>query len=334
MRLLRNREIRTELLIGLGITAVLSAVGFFVHVWAGGLLLVLGLGLCGLHLWFGARRYDRIAALSQSIDRVLHGEESLLIADADEGELSILYHELHKMTVRLKEQTDLLAADKVRLTDAIADIFHQVRTPLTSMTLGLALLKAPELPYERRIALTHELLRQTERIRWLVETLLKLSKLDAGTAALSPVSLPVRTLLSRAAEPFTIAMELRGIAYQPSIGDEQLVCDPAWTAEALGNLLKNAMEHTPSGGTVSVTARQTPLFCELVFSDTGEGFDRDDLPHLFERYYRGKNAGPDSIGIGLALTREVLAAQNATITASNNASGGARFTVRFYTSTV
>ena len=330
MRLLRNREIRNELLIGLGITAVLSAVGFFVHPIVGGLLLLLGIVLCGTHLWFGVHRYDRIATLSQSVDRVLHGEEVLLIADTDEGELSILYHELHKMTVRLKEQTDQLAADKIQLTDAVADIFHQIRTPLTSLTLGLTLLGTPELTYERRVELTRDLLRQTERTRWLVETLLKLSKLDAGTVRFEMQRISLRELILRAVEPFSIAMELKGIAYQTSIGNEQIECDPAWTTEAFGNLLKNAMEHTPSGGTVSVAAEETPLFCEIVVSDTGEGFDRDDLPHLFERFYRGKNAAPDSIGIGLALTRQVLADENATITASNNPSGGARFTVRFY----
>ena len=90
------------------------------------------------------------------------------------------------------------------------------------------------------------------------------------------------------------------------------------------------MEHTSAGGTVSVTAEETVLFTEILVSDTGEGFDREDLPHLFERFYRGKNADPDSIGIGLALTREILAAQNATISASNKATGGAQFSVRFY----
>ena len=125
-------------------------------------------------------------------------------------------------------------------------------------------------------------------------------------------------------------MELRDIEYRATVKDETVVCDPAWTVEAIGNLLKNAIEHTPAGGTVSVEVSDTPLFTEFVVTDTGEGFDREDIPHLFERYYRGKNANPDSIGIGLALTREVLAAQNATITASNNPTGGARFTVRLY----
>ncbi|MBR0081667.1 MAG: HAMP domain-containing histidine kinase [Clostridia bacterium] len=330
MTLLRNREIRTELLIGAGATLLLAAIAFFVHPLAGVLLLVLGFGLTGVHLWFGARRYARIAALSQRINRILHGEEQLIVSESDEGELSILYHELHKMTVRLQEQTDRLAADKVQLTDAIADIFHQIRTPLTSITLGLTLLKEPELPYERRIALTRELLRQTERIRWLVETLLKLSKLDAGTAVFTPVAMEVRTLLERAVEPLSIAMELREIRFEMRVGSERLTCDPAWTAEAFGNLLKNATEHTPAGGTVTVEATETPLFTEITVSDTGDGFSEADLPRLFERFYRGKNASSDSIGIGLAFTREVLAAQNATIAASNQVGGGARFVVRFY----
>ena len=110
--------------------------------------------------------------------------------------------------------------------------------------------------------------------------------------------------------------------------------DLPWTAEALGNILKNCMEHTPEGGTVTVTAEETPIFTRIVVRDTGPGFDPADIPHLFERFYRGSTAGSGSIGIGLAMSRMVIAAQNGTVTADNPTDGGARFTVRFYKSII
>ena len=106
--------------------------------------------------------------------------------------------------------------------------------------------------------------------------------------------------------------------------------DAEWTAEAIGNLFKNCMEHTPAGGTVTASAAETALYTEITVEDTGEGIDPDDLPHLFERYYKGKNATSESIGIGLALARSIVAAQNGTIAAQNRKDGGARFIVRFY----
>lgn len=331
---LRNREIQTELILDAAISVALGVIGLLLSPAAGALLLLLGVLLSGLHLWLGVRRYRRIEALSNAIDRILHGQEQLLIAQNDEGELAILNSEIRKMTMRLKEQTDLLRREKLRLTDAIADIFHQVRTPLTAINLIITLLNEHDLPFEERRELTRELKKQTDRIRWLVETLLKLSKLDAGAVAFRSETLSARALIDAAAEPFRIGMELREQTLLLRIGDEKLTCDRQWTIEAIGNLLKNCMEHTPRGGSICIEANETPLFTELTITDSGEGFDREDIPHLFERFYKGRNAVKESIGIGLAFSREVLAAQDGVLTAQNASEGGARFTVRFYKSTV
>lgn len=317
-----------------GVTLMMAGIGFFIHPAAGAFALGTGLLLCAIRLWTAHRQYRRIAALADAVDRILHGQTQALIEDSGEGELSILTAELHKMTVRLNEQNAALAADKRQLSHAIADILHQIRTPLTSLRLGLAMLADPERERKEQVALVHELTNQTMRIGRLVEMLLKLSKLDAGTANLHPVSTPVRGLLERASEPFRIPMELRGQTLSITAGDETAECDPDWTVEALGNLLKNAMEHTPAGGTVSVTSAATPLFTEIVVQDTGEGIAPEDLGRVFERYYKGKNATSDSIGIGLAFAREILAAQGGTVAASNVPGGGARFAVRLYRTVV
>lgn len=330
MKLFRNRDFRNELLIFSGLTLLAAVGGFFVSPVCGGLLLLLGAAFTALWCVFYAKREKKLAAFSQCIDRVLHGQDSVLISECEEGELSILSSEIGKMTLRLREQTDLLTRDKLRLTDAIADIFHQVRTPMTAMNLLVSLLSEPELSYSRRLALTRELHGQLERTDFLVEALLKMSKIDAGTAKFAEEPVAVSELVSRAVEPFRIRMELRGQVFSADCGSTRFRGDLLWTTEAIGNLLKNCMEHTPEGGSITVTAQENALYTQISIRDTGTGFDPEDVPHLFERFYRGKNAGTGSVGIGLALTRMIVSAQNGSVTAQNAPDGGAQFTVRFY----
>lgn len=335
MRELRNREYRLEWIAYALAAAVFAGAGFaLAGPLCGGLLLLCGAAFIGLHAVFTRRRYRAIEAVSAELDRILHGQEVLRIGENDEGELSILRSEIQKMTVRLKENADALLEDKLYLTRAIEDIFHQLRTPLTAMNLEVSLLGREELPYERRLALSRELKQQLEHTGWLVETLLKMSQLDAGTVKLRSDSISVRQLAEKAAEPLAIPMELRGQELRLDVRDEHFTGDLPWTAEALGNILKNCMEHTPAGGTITVTAEETPIFTQVSVRDTGPGFHPEDIPHLFERFYRGKDAGSGSIGIGLAMSRAVIAAENGTVAADNPPGGGARFTVKFYKTVV
>ena len=351
-KVLKNPEVKREFIIYLAVSAFAALCSYglsvaaayrssiralVVHIVgpvAAVCVFALGIIFSALHLYFSSVRYKKIAGLSDSIDGILHGTENVLIAGSEEGELSVLVSEVQKMTVRLKEQTDLLRADKIRLTDAIADIFHQIRTPLTSMNLVVTLMRDEDMSYERRVQLTRELKKQLERVQWLIESLLKLSKIDAGTAVFESKEVSVKKLVEKAAEPFLIPMELRAQEFKVTAGNESFTGDLQWSVEAISNLIKNAMEHTPEGGTISVTALETSLFTEISVEDSGEGFFSEDIPHLFERFYKGKNAGEGSIGIGLALSRAIITAQNGTIKADNAPSGGARFTVRFYKNVV
>lgn len=292
-----------------------------------------GVLLLAVHVFFLRRRYRAIASLADRIDRILHGQEAVLVSASSEGELAILENEIHKMTQRLSEQADRLRQDKLFLADAMADISHQLRTPLTSMTLVTQML-SKEIEPDRRKMLLRDLQRQQEKISWLVETLLKISRIDAGTAVFEPQEVPVRSLLVKAAEPLAVSFEVRGIGLVVKSDGGTLCADPAWTQEAVGNIVKNCMEHMPQGGTLRLTGQTTALYAELTIEDTGEGFAPEDLPHIFERYYRGKNAAKDSIGIGLALARMIVAEQGGTLTAENRPQGGARFTIRFYKSTL
>lgn len=289
-------------------------------------LLLICLGFCALLLY---QRNRRLRKLSEDLDRLLHDGAPLPISEYREGELSILANQLQKVTLRLLESAEQSQRDKAQLADSLANISHQLRTPLTAMNLTATMLSDPNLTPQRRRELTSELKTLLRRTDDLVETLLKLSKLDAGTVTMARDSVAVRDVIRRAVQPLEVPMELRDQQLTVACGDETFTGDLVWTAEALGNLLKNCMEHTPVSGSISVTAAETALYTAITVEDTGSGFDPADIPHLFERFYKGSNAAEGSYGIGLALARTIITAQNGTIQAMNGAKG-ARFEVRFY----
>lgn len=330
--MLRNRELKIELIVDASATVLFTVVGLFVHPMAGVLLFLLGASLTALHMRHGKKRYARIDELSKSIDRILHEQDQFLITESEEGELAILSTEIRKMTIRLKEQNDQLKDDKRLLSDAIADLFHQIRTPLTSMNLLVSLLSETDLPTDKHLQYLHELKQQLSRIQWITETLLKLSKLDAETVRFRLEPIGAKELLEQAAEPLRIRMELKDVDFEIEDDGARLSVDREWTVEAFSNILKNCLEHTPKGGKIFVQAFESPILTRIVVCDTGSGFDSEDLGHVFERFYRGKNAVNDSIGIGLALSREVITCQGGTIMAKNADAGGAQFVITFYKS--
>lgn len=285
------------------------------------------------------RRYRALAELAAGLDGILHGDRTVSIARMSEGELAVLASELDKMSSRLLLAAEELDREKNLLADSLADVSHQLRTPLTSLALVLELLRDPHLsPTERadKLRLAEGLL---SRIEWLVEALLKLARIDAGTVALAHERVDARSLVDTALSPLELRFDLADVAVEKDVAaGAGFIGDAAWTAEALGNILKNCLEHTPAGGTVRIRAWEDALACRIRVQDTGRGFSPDDLPHVFERFYRGQDGTPEpspaGIGIGLALARELVSAQGGTLTASNAPEGGARFDIVFFKATV
>ncbi|WP_276624025.1 sensor histidine kinase [Syntrophomonas wolfei] len=331
MAFLRNREIRIFALLMAAICVIAVITGFVISFITGVFTTILCGLFCMAFFVFTRKRYRDIAFLGEQIDIVLHGKDGFDLNMFNEGELSILQSEIHKMTVRLKEQSDMLKKEKVYLSDSIADIAHQLKTPLTSINMIVSFLGHSDLEPQHRLELVGEMKSLLARIDWLITTLLKISKIDAGTAIFQkePVSVPI--LLQKAAEPFLIPLELRNIELRVNgDGVAQFTGDLRWTSEAIGNILKNCMEHCENGGLIEIDYTPNPLFTEIIIKDNGSGIDADDLPHIFERFYQGKDAKDSSFGVGLALGRMILSLQNATIKAANRTDGGACFTIRFY----
>lgn len=333
MKLLKNKEVRKALLWQLLISAAACTVCFFFDVRAGLTAVVLSLLLMLIFCISTYKRYQRISSLADDIDQVLHGDSSIDFDSYSEGELSILHSEIYKMTVRLREQQQKLLSDKEYLADSLADISHQIRTPLTSINLLVERLSATGLTDECRHQLANELYELLGRIDWLITTLLKISKLDAGTVQFNKETVSLEMLINKSCAPLLIPIELRG---QELIirAEGDFYGDSAWTSEAVGNIVKNCMEHTPDGGRIEINAVETALYSEIVIKDNGTGISPEDLPHIFERFYKGKDSDGKSFGIGLALSRMIIAGQKGTVKAENRKNAGAMFTLRFYKGTV
>ena len=332
-QLLQNVEFRRRSLLLLAVSVIACAVGFVIQPACGFLTLVVCLFFLLYYLVTSLRRDRQMEELSQCIDQALYGRDGALLSACQEGELAILQTQLRKLLVKLRQNSVRDQEDKAFLRDSIADISHQLRTPMTSLNLIAAMLPEVGADSVRQRELQQQLNQLLQRIDWLVDALLNLAKIDAGTAYFRRNTLDAAQVLRQAAEPLEIAREIREITLQVT-GSGSYTGDGAWSAEALGNILKNCMEHVPQGGKILVEISQTPLYTQLCLQDTGPGFAPDDLPHLFERFYKGHNAAANSFGIGLALAQRIISAQNGTIRAQNAPEGGALFTVRFYHGTI
>lgn len=334
MKIFKNPEVKKDIAIFAALGAVFSAAGFFVDIKAGLVCILMMCTFILIYILSSKKRYSEIESLSFTVNRILHGQNDIPIKGSNEGELAILKSELEKMVIRLKEQAQHLEDDKTVLTSAIADISHQIRTPLTALNLTVARLSKESSDEKKRRELVFKLKMQLERIENLIESLLKASKLDAGAVSFKHETVSVKLLLEKACEPLLLKAELKNQKITVNVKDESFTGDFNMSLEAFGNIIKNCTEHTPEGGEITVTALETPLFTEIKINDNGEGFSPSDLPHIFERFYKGENAGEESVGIGLNLSRKIITAQNGTIEAKNNPNGGALFTVKFYKSVV
>lgn len=331
MKLLRNKEVVTSLLLYGGVSAAAVVAASFMGGRSALLMLIVCLLFICVFLFSCYRHYRSLSRLSAELDRILHGNENIDLEQYSDGELSILQSEIYKMTVTLREQSQKLRDDKAFLANSIADISHQIRTPLTSMNITLSLLAEPDISEKRRQELMRELYGLLSGIDRLINMLLKISRLDAGAVQFKEESISLNELIKTAVKPLLVSLELKEQALEIKAQAEgEFRGDISWTCEAIGNIVKNCAEHTPEGGKIEIAASENALYSEIVVSDNGGGIDKEDLPNIFDRFYKGKSSGTDSFGIGLALTKMIVTGQNGIIKAENASEGGAVFTLRFY----
>ena len=327
----RNREIRILLLTMSVVSLIGITAASFISWVAGILTFIITILLMSYFLVFTRWRYKELEKLSSYLRQISGGDYSLDVRDNYEGELSILKSDIYKVTLMLSEQGSLLRQDKIQLTDAISDISHQLKTPITSMTVMADLLSDPALPSTKRIEFTRNIRIQLERIDWLVSSLLKLSKIDAGTVLFKKDKIAVNDLIHKALQPLLIPLDIK--EQTVSIEGEESVSflgDLNWTVEALINILKNCVEHTEEGGAIAITYAENVLYTEIIIVDNGKGISKEDLAYLFKRFYKGRNASKDSIGIGLAMAYSIITSQNGDIEVTSEEGQGTQFSIKFY----
>lgn len=281
------------------------------------------------------RRRAEVRRLTGEIDEVLNLGRRLSFSDCREGDIAVLANELEKMVTRLARLTAQLEGEKSALADALADISHQIRTPLTAAELMLPAIERADDETERK-RLTHDLEHLLERVSWLVATLLKMAKVDAGALRMESRPVSVTAMVARACAPLELSLDLRDVALVRDIPQGLgFTGDEIWCAEAVENVVKNSMEHCKPGGTITIRAAEDALACRILVSDDGPGIAEADLPHLFERFYRGAGSRHgEGFGVGLALARSLVTAQGGSLRAANlpgkdGTSAGAVFEIAF-----
>ena len=258
------------------------------------------------------------------------------MATDEDGEWGILQSEIYKVVALLRQQYSEEKQQKQYLADMLSNISHQIKTPLTAISLMTELLEQPSLTEEQRLDYAGKIDTQVTRITWLIRHLLTLSQLEAGAVEMKHEEISLLSVMEQVRASLSVLSELKGVEILLDIPSEITIKgDRHWLSEAMMNIVKNGIEHNdkPDGGSfayVRITATQTPIFVRVKIEDNGSGIGEQDLPHIFERFYKAKNAPPQSVGIGLALAKQIIVSLNGKIDVQSKKHQGSVFTVTFY----
>ena len=288
-------------------------------------------GMMGSLFIYLNKRQKQIQRISDYMEELVRGNYALDIQDNGDDELSSLKNEIYKLTVFFREQAKQAAANRLALADSVADISHQLKTPLTSVTVLVDnLLDSEEMEADTRRRFLMEISVQLSGVTWLVSTLLKLSRLDAGVVELENRHLQVCSLAQEVFNRLELTAELGQVELSTEISESlQILGDAQWLTEALLNVVKNAIEHSSAGGRVILKAEENDVYTLLTVQNQGELIPEEEQKHLFERFYRGHSAKKESVGIGLALAKEIVERQNGYITVESGKEQGTIFYIKF-----
>ena len=331
MSLFRNEEIKKQIIIYVIFNIIVFLGALFINIICSIYIIIVCLVIESISLYFTKKRYNDISELTYKIDKILHNNDYTNFDVNKEGELAVLNSEIYKMTVRLREQTERLENEKNYLKDYLANISHQIRTPMTSINIMISRLSRQELTFEDRFKMIKEISKLLTRIEWLITALLKVAQLESDTVKLKKEKTNVEEVVNKALEPLKIQAEIKNIKMKLKIEkNTNYKGDYYWSVEAISNIIKNCIEHSENGGIIEIISETNPIYTEIIITDEGKGICKEDLPHLFERFYRGNNSGSEGIGIGLYLTKMIVSKQNGVITAKNRENKGAEFNIKFF----
>jgi signal transduction histidine kinase len=277
----------------------------------------------------------RISSLSAYLSKVQDNAELPKIDETYEGTLHILQSEIYK-TANMLQMEFTSEQEKNRLmNELLTNVSHQIKTPLAAITIMTDNLERGNLSDRQRQICIRRIRQQTDHITALVRNLLVSSEIDAGVFKAKMEEIPLKQLVDKAADPLSALLEIKGIDFKTDIPREIIVkADQSWFSEAVSNILKNCIEHTPEGGEIRIRAGASILAADLLIEDTGEGMDEETLEHVFERFYKS-GGNPDSNGIGMYLAKQIIQIHNGTIDVQSRINEGTSFRIRlFFTETI
>ena len=292
--------------------------------------ILFGIAFIALFAFYVSCEKKQTVRIAKRIERINMGDYSLQIDQNSEDELSQLDNQIYRTAVKFREQAENSKRDKENLQKSLSDISHQLKTPLTSIIVMVEnILDDDDMPLEIRREFLSDIRRSTNSISFLVQNLLTLSKLDADSIKLKKEPVNIKDIVSDCIKNTAVMAEIRGVSVESDCGDIILSCDKKWICEAFTNIIKNCIEHSENGR-VTITASSNKLYTAISIKDNGCGISKEDLPHIFERFYKGRNSSDDSVGIGLALAKSIIEKQGGYIVVSSELNRGSEFVIKFF----
>ena len=292
---------------------------------------IFGIASLSIFMRYVLIQEKELKEINEYIKEVNNKNYSLKIEDNKDGELSRLRNELYKTTVILREAAENSEEEKEKLSIAIADISHQLKTPLTSIKIMLDNISDnPDMPQEIREDFIQDISKQVEHMSSLVISLLKTAKFDAGTIKMENEEIDAKKLIDSVINNLAILIEIKEIEVITKIDEKAIfIADYKWQQEALTNILKNAIEHSQPKSNIYIIVENTSIFLKIKIKDEGQGIEQKDLKHIFERFYKAKNCNEDSIGIGLSLAKTIIEQNNGYIKATSEVGKGTLFEIKY-----
>ena len=288
-------------------------------------------GLIGLFLIYDRKKDKELAQITKYIEEINRKNYSLKIDEISEDELSILKNEIYKTTIMLKENADNSLKDKINLKKSLEDISHQLKTPLRSILVILDnLIDDEDMPKEVRQDFIRDIKREVSSINFLVQSILKLSKFDSNTIKFIKENILLKDIVNESVKNVSMLCDLKNVDIEVNGESKAKVnCDFMWEVEAVTNIIKNCVEHSNNESKIIVNYEQNNVYSSITIQDFAGGIDKKDLPHIFERFYKGKNASQDSVGIGLALAKTIIENDNGNINVETD-NIGTKFIIKYF----
>ena len=292
---------------------------------------VFGILILTIVLIYNRKKEREIKKINKYLNEINNGNYELKIEENCEDELSKLKNELYKTTVLLRETAENSEQEKINLSNSLADISHQIKTPLTSIRIMLDNIEDnPDMDRKTREEFIEDISKQIDWISSLAISLLKLAKFDAGAIKMNDQEVNVKKLINHVLSNLAILLDIKNIQIEQKIDDDTIIkADYNWQLEALTNIIKNAIEHSHDNGTIHIDVENNSVFVKIKIRDEGEGIDKKDIKHIFDRFYKAKKSSENSIGIGLSLAKTIIEQENGYIKVDSEVDRGTTFEIKY-----